>query len=223
MYEKDEYSRIADAARDYLELMLSSGVDYLPVHKRSARPLADEALGADAETVAREAGALSERVMECRACVGTLSKTPTGAGPASSALVFVCGSPALTQGAAEQGLLTKMIEAMGFDRGSVYVTNSVRCSFADGPTDEVIASCKGFLEDDLAALAGAKVVVALGAEASYALLGRRDVAELRGRFHELGGIKVMPTYGVGEMLKDPSLKKPAWDDLRAVIKELGKP
>ena len=54
------------------------------------------------------------------------------------------------------------------------------------------------------------------------MLGGRDVGELRGRFHERHGFKVMATYGTAELFKDPALKKDVWEDLKMVMKELKK-
>jgi DNA polymerase len=169
-------------------------------------------------------------VTECGVCApaGGRKKVERGKGGTDSELVFVGGAPSAADAdrgepfASEEGdLLTRMIEAMGFKRESVYVLNSVRCVSSGEPTDEEVASCKGFLEEELGALGG-RVVVALGPTASLALLGGRDVGGLRGRFHQLRGVKVMATYGPDELLKDPSLKKYAWEDLQMVMKELEK-
>jgi len=169
--------------------------------------------------------------MECGVCApaGSRKKVASGKGSAEAELVFVGGVPQAADAArgepftSDRGdLLTRMIEAMGFKRESVYVVNSLRCVSAGEPTDEEVASCKGFLEEELSTLRAARVVVALGPTATLALLGRRDVGGLRGAFHELGGLKVMATYGTEELLKDPSLKKAAWEDLKMVMKELEK-
>lgn len=229
MDAKDEYNRIVDGLRDHLELLFSSGVAYIPAPPSSARPAltGEPDRGASARVTA---GGLVRRVMECGVCApaGGRKKVACGKGGEDSELVFVGGAPGAADAArgepfaSEEGdLLTRMIEAMGFKRESVYILNSVRCVSSGEPTDEEVASCKGFLEEELGALR-AKVVVTLGPTASLALLGRRDVGGLRGRFHQLRGVKVMATYGTEDLLKDPSLKKYAWEDLKMVMKELEK-
>ncbi len=230
MDAKDEYNRIVDGLRDHLDLLFSSGVAYIPAAPSSVRPLLTEEpdRGASAGLMA---GGLVRRVMECGVCApaGGRKKVERGKGGEDSVLVFVGGAPGAADAArgepfaSEEGdLLTRMIEAMGFKRESVYILNSVRCVSSGEPADEDVASCKGFLEEELGALRAAKVVVTLGATALLALLGSRDVGGLRGRFHQFRGLKVMATYGTEELLKDPSLKKYAWEDLKMVMKELEK-
>ncbi|MFQ5427671.1 MAG: uracil-DNA glycosylase family protein [Thermodesulfobacteriota bacterium] len=70
------------------------------------------------------------------------------------------------------------------------------------------------------------VVVAMGAEATMALTGLSDLKAARGRLHEFsgeagpGGIQVMPTYGLKELLVQKTLKRPVWDDIQLAIKAL---
>ncbi len=221
MDEKEEYNRIADGLRDHLELLISSGITFVraPGYP-SAQPSRPEGQGATQATGAASSG-LEQRVRECAACVRAAGqkKAGPGKGPRTPSLVFVVGAPV---SGAEEELLTKMIEAMGFKRESVYVTHSVRCASPEEPTDEDVASCKGFLAEELASLGGVRTVVALGAVAALALLGSRDTAGLRGRFHEFRGLQVMPTHGTGELLGNPAVKKEAWEDLKTVIKELSR-
>lgn len=221
MDEKEEYNRIADALRDHLELLISSGITFVraPVYP-SAQRSRPEGQGATPATGVASSS-LEQRVRECAACVRAAGqrKAGLGKGPLAPSLVFVVGAPG---SGAEDELLTKMIEAMGFKRESVYVTHSVRCAASEEPTDEDVASCKGFLAEELASLGGVRVVVALGAVAALALLGSCDAAGLRGRFHEFRGLKVMPTHGTGELLRNPAVKKEAWEDLKTVMKELGR-
>jgi hypothetical protein len=66
-----------------------------------------------------------------------------------------------------------------------------------------------------------KVVVALGAEALATLTGSDGAfGGLRGRFLPWRGIKVMPTYHPEELLKNPELKRPAWEDIQKVMARL---
>ncbi|MBI5588538.1 MAG: uracil-DNA glycosylase [Deltaproteobacteria bacterium] len=223
MDAKDEYNRIADSLRDHIELLALSGITHIPAPEAARSAVKPEA-------PVRKATGLKERVDACSVCAGAggRKKVATGALGANARLVFVGGNPSeadAVKGApfsGEEGeLLTKMIEAMGFKRETVYILNSVRCASSGEPTDEEVASCKGFLEEELGAISP-KVVVTLGCVAALSLLGGRNVGALRGRFHERGGVKVMATYGTAELLKDPSLKKDAWEDLKMVMKELKK-
>ena len=122
-------------------------------------------------------------------------------------------------------LLTKMIEAMGFGRGDVYIANVVKCRPPGNrnPEPDEIEACEPFLRAQIAAI-GPKVIVALGKFAAQTLL--RDgtpITRLRGRWARYGGVKLMPTFHPAYLLRSPEEKKKAWEDLQLVLKELGKP
>jgi DNA polymerase len=122
-------------------------------------------------------------------------------------------------------LLTKMIEAMGFCRGDVYIANVVKCRPPGNrnPEPDEIDACEPFLRAQIAAI-GPKVIVALGKFAAQTLL--RDttpITRLRGRWARYGGVKLMPTFHPAYLLRSPDEKKKAWEDLQLVMKELGKP
>jgi len=124
---------------------------------------------------------------------------------------------------AEEGrTLTRVIEdGLGLTRGKVYVTYAVKCEGPAEPTEEEVRACGRLLAEELDQL-GPKVVVALGPVATFALLGSSDVSALRGRFHDAGGFRIIPTHGTEEY-GDESLKREAWEDLKLVIRELGLP
>ncbi|MDO8734740.1 MAG: uracil-DNA glycosylase, partial [Elusimicrobiota bacterium] len=46
------------------------------------------------------------------------------------------------------------------------------------------------------------------------------LGELRGRFHDYKGIKLMPTFHPAALLRNPNWKKDAWEDMKKIIKEL---
>ncbi|MDO8427086.1 MAG: hypothetical protein Q7T24_06195 [Deltaproteobacteria bacterium] len=66
--------------------------------------------------------------------------------------------------------------------------------------------------------ASPSVIVALGPLASSLLLGRPDTEGLAGRFHELNGVKLMPTHDSISLLKDQGLKKETMAHMLSVIK-----
>jgi len=68
------------------------------------------------------------------------------------------------------------------------------------------------------------VIVALGATAVRGLLKTdQPISQLRGTWQEFEGIPVMPTFHPAYLLRDPHKKRPAWEDLEAVLKKLGRP
>jgi DNA polymerase len=127
-------------------------------------------------------------------------------------------------GAAGQ-LLTKIIQAMSLDRRQVYICNVIKCRPPGNrdPKPEEIKICRPFLERQLAAIKP-DVICALGAHAARTLLNTNEsIFTLRGRFHKLGDIKVMPTFHPAFLLRNPNQKRAVWDDVRKIMVALGIP
>ncbi|MBI4042400.1 MAG: uracil-DNA glycosylase [Deltaproteobacteria bacterium] len=121
-------------------------------------------------------------------------------------------------------LLTKIIEAMGMKRGDVYIANVVKCRPPDNraPLPDEIATCIPFLIKQIAVIRP-KVIVALGKIAAQALLNTTEpITKLRGRFHLLGDILVMPTFHPAYLLRNPAMKRYVWEDMKLVRKEIDK-
>jgi uracil-DNA glycosylase len=166
----------------------------------------------------------------CKLCEGR-KNIVFGSGSPRAELVFVGEGPGETedlQGVPFVGkageLLTKMIEAMGFHRDSVYICNVVKCRPPDNrnPEPDEVASCEPFLRAQLLALQP-KVIVALGKFAAQTLL--RDttpITRMRGQWREYQGVKLMPTFHPAYLLRNPAEKKAAWSDLQQVMKFFGK-
>ena len=166
----------------------------------------------------------------CKLCEGR-KNIVFGSGSPRAELVFVGEGPGETedlQGVPFVGkageLLTKMIEAMGFSRDTVYICNVVKCRPPDNrnPEPDEVASCEPFLRAQLLALQP-KVIVALGKFAAQTLL--RDttpITRLRGQWREYQGVKLMPTFHPAYLLRNPAEKKAAWSDLQQVMKFFGK-
>jgi uracil-DNA glycosylase len=148
-----------------------------------------------------------------------------GVGNPDAELVFVGEAPGADEdmqgepfvGKAGQ-LLTKMIEAMGYRREDVYICNVLKCRPPGNrnPEPDEVASCEPFLKRQLAAIRP-RMIVALGKFAAQCLL-RDDtpITRLRGGFRSYEGIPLMPTLHPAYLLRDPSKKKLAWEDLKAV-------
>ncbi len=121
-------------------------------------------------------------------------------------------------------LLDKMIEAMGWTRQTVYIANVLksRPPANRNPQPDEVAACSPFLDAQIRAIAP-RVIVTLGRPAANHVL-RTDapIGALRGRFHDRGGIKVMPTFHPAYLLRDPDKKKDTWSDLKQVIAELAR-
>jgi DNA polymerase len=127
-------------------------------------------------------------------------------------------------GAAGQ-LLDKMIHAMGFRREQVYICNAVKCRPPGNrnPEPEELAACHPFLMAQLAVLRP-KVMCTLGNIPLRALFGPEvgGITRIRGTRLEWQGIPVYPTFHPSYLLRNEAAKKPAWEDLKLVLAELGR-
>jgi DNA polymerase len=124
-------------------------------------------------------------------------------------------------------LLTKMIEAMHYKRGEVFIANVVKCRPPENrdPFQDEVNACIGFLRRQIR-LVKPKVIVALGAVSAVHLLGldaqTAKISKIRGTFQDYEGIKVMPTFHPSYLLRNESKKKDVWEDLKKVMALLGK-
>jgi DNA polymerase len=176
-----------------------------------------------------------EELGDCQRCklAPLRTKLVFGVGNPNAHLVFVGEAPGADEDAQGEPfvgkagqLLTKMIEAMGYAREDVYICNILKCRPPGNrnPEPDEIEKCEPFLKAQLAALRP-RVIVALGKFAAQCLL-RDDtpISRLRGTFRSYEGIQLMPTFHPAYLLRDPSKKKEAWADLKAVnaaLKSLG--
>lgn len=161
----------------------------------------------------------------------TRTRTVPGQGNARQPeIMFVGEAPGADED--EQGLafvgragqlLTKMITAMGLTREEVFIANILKCRPPDNrpPTPEEMAICIPYLKQQIAAIKP-KVIVALGATAVLGLLNLTGIGQLRGKWQRFEGIELMPTYHPSYLLRNPVMKKEAWQDLQAVLKRLGR-
>jgi len=120
-------------------------------------------------------------------------------------------------------LLDQMIDAMSMGREEVYITNVVLCRPPDNrkPHPHEAQACREFLVGQLRAVQP-ECIVALGAAAAQALLGsKKKISALMGDWYEWEGTPVRATFHPAYLLRDPSQKRKAWDDLQAVMLRLG--
>jgi DNA polymerase len=115
-------------------------------------------------------------------------------------------------------LLNKIIEAIGLKREDVFIGNVNRCRPPQNrtPTLQEAHTCKPFLLREIA-IVRPEVIVVLGNTAMKNLLDTKEgITKLRGKFQDYKGIKVMPTFHPAYLLRDPSKKREAWEDMKTV-------
>jgi DNA polymerase len=216
------------------------GVPARPSARKQRAAIAEEAPASEAPAGVRPAGAVGLKVVredlgDCRRCGLHAGRRQIvfGVGNPDAHLVFVGEAPGADEDAQGEPfvgkagqLLTKMIEAMGYRRDDVYICNVIKCRPPGNrnPEPDEVAACEPFLKKQLAALRP-RLIVTLGKFAAQCLL-RDDspISRLRGNFRTYEGITLMPTFHPAYLLRDPSKKKEAWADLKAVnaaLKRLG--
>lgn len=152
-----------------------------------------------------------------------------GEGTPAARLVFVGEGPGEEEdikgrpfvGPAGQ-LLTRIIEAMSFQRREVYIANVVKCRPPGNriPNPEEIATCSPYLYRQLKAISP-QIICTLGAVAAQTLLKtEKRISQLRGRFHQWEGISVMPTYHPSYLLRNPDRKREVWEDMKKIMQIL---
>lgn len=187
---------------------------------------------------------LRDRVVNCPVCTAHVrpgKQVVFGVG-SLDADIFFCGE---APGAEEemQGepfvgpageLLTKIIEAMGLKRDSVYIGNIMNwrpempTEFGNRkPTQEEMAFCLPYLRAQIE-LVQPKVVVALGATAVDGLLGpdrKRRIGEVRGQWMDFDSRPLMVTYHPAYLLRNntPKTKRMVWEDMLLVMEKVGLP
>jgi DNA polymerase len=122
-------------------------------------------------------------------------------------------------------LLTLMIEAMGFTREEVFIANILKCRppLNRKPQPNEMDCCLPFLKAQIALLKP-KAIVALGGTAVQGLLKIEvGITRLRGQWHTFEGIDVMPTFHPAYLLRNPSAKREVWEDLKEVLRRIGRP
>lgn len=139
--------------------------------------------------------------------------------------------------------LDQILQAMGFKRDDVYISNIVkfRPKIGDGrfqgnknrkPTPEEIAAYVKFVRSEIEIIKP-RVIVALGGTAAEGLLDQGgSVNAMRGRFFELDGIPVAVTYhpsyllrveGDSDQERARQEKRKVWEDALMVMDKLGMP
>ena len=89
------------------------------------------------------------------------------------------------------------------------------------PTDEEAAACRPFLQRQIEGVRP-QLIVLLGSTAGRCLLGEsfHGVRADRGKWFFRGGSWILPTYHPSALLRDPTLKRAAWEDFKAARDKL---
>ena len=172
-----------------------------------------------------------QQVAACRLCPlwGQIRNKVPGQGDRNAPLMLIGEGPGQQEdltgrpfvGAAGQ-LLDKMLAAIGLTRGQVYICNIVKCRPPHNrvPEEAEANACKLHLRNQVA-LVRPKVIVLLGSTAAKNTLGPDiRITRDRGRWFNVKGTWMLPTYHPSALLRDPAKKREAWEDMQTLRDKL---
>lgn len=117
-------------------------------------------------------------------------------------------------------LLDAMLAALGLGRDEVFITNIVKCRPPGNrdPAPEEAEACWPYLKRQIE-LVNPALLLAVGRVAAQRLLGvQAPLGRLRGRLHEgPGGRPLVATYHPAYLLRTPTAKAAAWEDLKLAL------
>ena len=179
---------------------------------------------------------LREKILICQKChlSGSRNHAVPGEGSLNADLMFVGEAPGQDEdfqgrpfvGKAGQ-LLTKIINAMDFQRSEVYITNVIKCRPPNNrnPNMEEIELCKDYLLEQIDIIKP-RVIVTLGNVPTHFFIPLKDgITSLRGKFFTFDQVQVLPTFHPSYLIRsehDRTRKKMVWEDMKKVMAFLGK-
>jgi uracil-DNA glycosylase family 4 len=205
--------------KNYLEYLKGMGIDSLFVSSDASQEVSQSNVQT-LDEIRRELG-------DCRRCKlhRTRRTIVFGEGNEKAKLMLIGEGPGYDEdvqgrpfvGKAGQ-LLTKIIQSIHLEREEVYITNIIKCRPPQNrnPEPDEIQSCHPFLQKQIQSIQP-KMICALGTFAAQTLLSTNaKITALRGRFFDLGGIQVLPTYHPAYLLRNPERKREVWEDMKQI-------
>ena len=124
-------------------------------------------------------------------------------------------------------LLDKMLNAIQLNRENVYLTNIIfwRPPGNRKPTEEEISACLPFVKKHIN-LINPKILVLVGATAASAILNiKTGITQIRGKWKnietkDIKNIKSIAIFHPAFLLRQPSRKREAWEDLKKIKIEI---
>jgi len=222
----DENMReVVSDLKSYLEYLRGMGIFSLPASEmKLGQPNPSRVM--TLEEVRKELG-------DCKRCKlhRTRRTIVFGEGNEKATLMFIGEGPGYDEdvqgrpfvGKAGQ-LLTKIIESINLPREEVYIANIIKCRPPQNrnPEPDEIQSCNPFLMKQIRVIQP-RIICALGTFSAQTLLKTETkISALRGKFFDLEGIKVIPTYHPAFLLRNPERKREVWEDMKKIAELIKK-
>jgi DNA polymerase len=166
-------------------------------------------------------------IKDCQQCELGQSRTNFvfGVGNPDADLVFVGEAPGAREDELGEPfvgrsgkLLDQILQAIDLSRKDVFILNVIKCRPPGNrdPLANEVEQCEPYLQQQLKII-NPKLIVALGRVAAKTLLRLDDALQhMRTQQYEYAGIEARVTYHPAALLRNPNLKKPAWEDFQAI-------
>ncbi|MHB1085380.1 MAG: uracil-DNA glycosylase [Thiobacillus sp.] len=168
---------------------------------------------------------LADAVAHCTACSLHASRTRgvLGVGDRNADWLIIGEAPGADEDAQGEPfvgpagkLLDAMLTSIGLQRGdNVYITNVLKSHPPENrsPEADELAACRPYLLAQIE-LVQPKIILALGHVAAQNLLDTQEtIGHLRGTVHDFQGVPLVATYHPAYLLRKPTDKARAWEDL----------
>ncbi|HMC54723.1 MAG TPA: uracil-DNA glycosylase [Gemmatimonadaceae bacterium] len=170
---------------------------------------------------------VAKTIASCTRCplYSTATNPVPGVGNPNADLMIVGEAPGQTEdekglpfvGAAGQ-LLTKILAAVDLKREDVFICNVLkhRPPGNRNPMPDEVTACSPYLFRQFE-LIRPKAILALGTFAAQTLLQTKlAIGKLRSQVHRFHGVPLIVTYHPAALLRNPSWKRPTWEDVQLV-------
>ncbi len=159
-----------------------------------------------------------ETLQDCHLCDGSKSAKNKifGVGDPNSKVIFITTTPSMDQNSLE--IFTKMINnVLGLSLDEIYLTSLIKCDLSEKipNIESYYQTCKGYILNQLID-DKKKLIVTLGDTYNYLLETKNDLSITRGTITKWNNFDLIPIYHPSYLLRNPSLKKETFDDLKKI-------
>ncbi|MBF0542075.1 MAG: uracil-DNA glycosylase [Nitrospirae bacterium] len=116
-------------------------------------------------------------------------------------------------------IFSSLINKLGLKRSDIYITNIIKCR-PDNLIHDDLSNCLIHLNKQIEIICPSIIMTMGDTAAKFLLSTDKDVSEIRGKFYDYNGIKVMPTFHTSTFISLNNLKSLTWSDAQLILKEL---
>ncbi|ARM75663.1 type-4 uracil-DNA glycosylase [Acidianus manzaensis] len=182
---------------------------------------------------------IAKEIVNCKKCKLYLTRTNAvpGEGNPKAQIMLIGEAPGANEdkegkpfvGAAGK-FLTELLNSIGLDRKSVFITNLVKCRPPNNrePEEDEIIACSPYLDRQINEILP-KIIITLGKYSTTYMLGKigirvKSISSVRGKFFEWkirnNLILIFPTYHPAAALYNPKLREELIKDFKKVNERL---